>query len=75
MKIAQIAPLVEVSLPDFMDGGTERIISYVTEELVALGHDVTLFASDSITGRLERGRPSASQSLSVAADGVGIGAI
>jgi hypothetical protein len=49
--------------------------SYVTEELVALGHDVTLFASDSITGRLERGRPSASQSLSVAADGVGIGAI
>jgi glycosyltransferase involved in cell wall biosynthesis len=49
MKIAQIAPLME-SVPPFLYGGTERIVSYLTEELVNLGHDVTLFASgDSIT--------------------------
>jgi glycosyltransferase involved in cell wall biosynthesis len=49
MKIAQIAPLIE-SVPPRLYGGTERIVSYLTEELVALGHDVTLFASgDSIT--------------------------
>ena len=49
MKIAQIAPLVE-SVPPRLYGGTERIVSYLTEELVALGHEVTLFASgDSIT--------------------------
>jgi glycosyltransferase involved in cell wall biosynthesis len=44
MKIAQIAPLIE-SVPPRLYGGTERIVSYLTEELVALGHDVTLFAS------------------------------
>ncbi|HEY7808165.1 MAG TPA: glycosyltransferase, partial [Croceibacterium sp.] len=44
MKIAQIAPLIE-SVPPKLYGGTERIVSYLTEELVALGHDVTLFAS------------------------------
>src|SRR5690242_2868440 len=49
MKIAQIAPLAE-SVPPRLYGGTERIVSYLTEELVDLGHDVTLFASgDSIT--------------------------
>ncbi len=49
MKIAQIAPLAE-SCPPRLYGGTERIVSYLTEELVAQGHDVTLFASgDSIT--------------------------
>jgi glycosyltransferase involved in cell wall biosynthesis len=49
MKIAQIAPLME-SVPPRLYGGTERIVSYLTEELVALGHEVTLFASgDSIT--------------------------
>ena len=49
MKIAQIAPLIE-SVPPRLYGGTERIVSYLTEELVRLGHDVTLFASeDSIT--------------------------
>lgn len=49
MKIAQIAPLAE-SVPPKLYGGTERIVSYLTEELVALGHDVTLFASgDSLT--------------------------
>lgn len=49
MKIAQIAPLIE-SVPPRLYGGTERIVSYLTEELVSLGHEVTLFASgDSIT--------------------------
>jgi glycosyltransferase involved in cell wall biosynthesis len=49
MKIAQIAPLYE-SVPPKYYGGTERVVSYVTEELVKLGHDVTLFASgDSVT--------------------------
>jgi glycosyltransferase involved in cell wall biosynthesis len=49
LKIAQIAPLME-SVPPRLYGGTERIVSYLTEELVGLGHDVTLFASgDSIT--------------------------
>ena len=44
MRIAQVAPLIE-SCPPRLYGGTERIVSYLTEELVALGHDVTLFAS------------------------------
>ena len=49
MKIAQIAPLIE-SVPPRLYGGTERIVSYLTEELVQMGHDVTLFASgDSLT--------------------------
>jgi len=49
MKIAQIAPLIE-SVPPRLYGGTERVVSYLTEELVRLGHDVTLFASgDSVT--------------------------
>jgi glycosyltransferase involved in cell wall biosynthesis len=44
MKIAQIAPLAE-SVPPKLYGGTERVVSYLTEELIRLGHDVTLFAS------------------------------
>ena len=54
MKIAQIAPLAE-SCPPRLYGGTERIVSYLTEELVRQGHEVTLFASgDSCTAaRLE----------------------
>jgi glycosyltransferase involved in cell wall biosynthesis len=49
MRIAQIAPLME-SVPPRLYGGTERIVSYLTEELVRMGHDVTLFASaDSMT--------------------------
>ena len=49
MKIAQIAPLSE-SVPPRLYGGTERIVAYLTDELVRLGHDVTLFASgDSVT--------------------------
>ncbi len=44
MRIAQIAPLAE-SVPPRLYGGTERVVSYLTEELVAMGHEVTLFAS------------------------------
>src|SRR5262245_762291 len=49
MKIAQVSPLYE-SVPPIQYGGTERVVSYLTEELVRQGHDVTLFASgDSVT--------------------------
>jgi glycosyltransferase involved in cell wall biosynthesis len=60
MKIAQIAPLVE-SVPPTLYGGTERVVSWLTEELVAQGHEVTLFASgDSRTAaRLEPVVPKA----------------
>src|SRR5438552_6517285 len=44
MRIAQVAPLAE-SVPPKLYGGTERVISWLTEELVASGHQVTLFAS------------------------------
>ena len=44
MRIAQVAPLAE-SVPPKCYGGTERVVSYLTEELVDRGHDVTLFAS------------------------------
>ena len=68
MRIAQIAPLAE-SVPPKLYGGTERVVSWLSEELVALGHEVTLFASgDSVTSgklfpvipqaiRLSRPRP------------------
>ena len=49
MRIAQVAPLFE-SVPPKYYGGTERVVSYLTEELVRQGHEVTLFASgDSMT--------------------------
>ena len=49
MKIAQVAPLYE-SVPPRAYGGTERVVSYLTEALVQMGHEVTLFASgDSVT--------------------------
>jgi len=49
MRIAQLAPLAE-RVPPKLYGGTERVVSWLTEELVALGHEVTLFASaDSVT--------------------------
>ena len=68
MRIAQIAPLAE-RVPPKLYGGTERVVSWLTEELVSLGHEVTLFASaDSFTNatlvpvwpsaiRLSRPRP------------------
>jgi glycosyltransferase involved in cell wall biosynthesis len=68
LRIAQVAPLYE-SVPPQLYGGTERVVSYLTEELVARGHHVSLFASgDSVTSatlvpvteraiRLDRRRP------------------
>jgi len=68
VKIAQVAPLYE-SVPPRAYGGTERVVSYLTEALVEMGHEVTLFASgDSITSahlvsvvprslRLDSGKP------------------
>ncbi len=62
MRIAQIAPLHEAVPPKFY-GGTERVVSYLTDALVDLGHDVTLFASgDSVTSA-NAGRPLASRAL------------
>jgi glycosyltransferase involved in cell wall biosynthesis len=60
MHIAQIAPLTE-AVPPKLYGGTERVVSWLTEELMALGHEVTLFASgDSVTSaRLEASWPRA----------------
>src|SRR6516225_5087744 len=49
MRIAQISPLME-AVPPKLYGGTERIVAYLSDALVAMGHDVTLFASgDSVT--------------------------
>jgi glycosyltransferase involved in cell wall biosynthesis len=60
MRIAQIAPLTE-AVPPRLYGGTERVVSYLTEELVGLGHEVTLFASgdSTTTARLEAVWPRA----------------
>jgi glycosyltransferase involved in cell wall biosynthesis len=60
MRIAQVAPLTE-AVPPKLYGGTERVVHWLTEELVALGHDVTLFASgDSRTsGKLDATWPKA----------------
>jgi hypothetical protein len=44
MRIAQVAPLTE-AVPPKLYGGTERVVHWLTEELVALGNDLTLFAS------------------------------
>ena len=65
MRIAQVAPLYE-SVPPKLYGGTERVVSYLTEELVRQGHDVTLFASgDSVTSaRLWPGSHEAALRLS-----------
>lgn len=60
MRIAQVSPLWE-SVPPKRYGGTERVVSFITDELVRLGHDVTLFASgDSVSAaRLEAICPQA----------------
>ena len=70
MKIAQIAPLVE-SVPPSLYGGTERVVSWLTEELVRQGHEVTLFASgDSRTkARLEAIVPVLKAQEDVVGDG------
>ena len=44
MRIAQVAPLYE-SVPPKLYGGTERVVAFLVDQLVDLGHDVTLFAS------------------------------
>jgi glycosyltransferase involved in cell wall biosynthesis len=50
VRIAQVSPLFE-SVPPQLYGGTERVVAFLTDELLELGHDVTLFASgDSVTG-------------------------
>jgi glycosyltransferase involved in cell wall biosynthesis len=66
LRIAQVAPLYE-SVPPALYGGTERIVSYLTEELVALGHDVTLFASGDSRSRAHLIAPCA-RSLRLAND-------
>jgi glycosyltransferase involved in cell wall biosynthesis len=68
MRIAQVAPLYE-SVPPKTYGGTERVVSWLTEELVRLGHEVTLFASgDSMsTARLV---PCCPESLRLSNDNV-----
>src|SRR5512134_2562800 len=60
MRIAQVAPLIE-SVPPRLYGGTERVVAFLTDELVRQGHQVTLFASgDSTTSaRLIAPWPSA----------------
>lgn len=66
MRIAQVAPLYE-SVPPRLYGGTERVVSWLTEKLVDLGHDVTLFASgDSVTNA--RLIPACTQALRLDAD-------
>jgi glycosyltransferase involved in cell wall biosynthesis len=61
MKIAQVAPLYE-SVPPLMYGGTERVVAYLTDELVRQGHEVTLFASADSMTRAEL-RPMCSRAL------------
>src|SRR5260370_29878013 len=60
MRVAQIAPLME-AVPPKLYGGTERIVAYLTDELVAMGHEVSLFASgdSATTARLEAAYPQA----------------
>jgi glycosyltransferase involved in cell wall biosynthesis len=60
MRIAQVAPLTE-AVPPKLYGGTERVVHWLTEELVALGNDVTLFASgdSQTTAKLEATWPKA----------------
>jgi glycosyltransferase involved in cell wall biosynthesis len=52
MRIAQIAPLAE-SVPPKLYGGTERVVAWLTDELIDLGHEVTLFASGDSKSRAE----------------------
>jgi glycosyltransferase involved in cell wall biosynthesis len=76
MRIAQVAPVYE-SVPPQLYGGTERVVSYLTEELVALGHDVTLFASgDSQTrARLVSAYPEALRLAKAPIDDVAVSAL
>ncbi len=71
MKIAQVAPLYE-SCPPRLYGGTERVVSYLTEELVRQGHDVTLFASGDSETSSRLHAPCAHSLRLNAGDGVGL---
>jgi glycosyltransferase involved in cell wall biosynthesis len=66
MRIAQVAPLCE-SVPPRLYGGTERVVAWLTDELVRLGHDVTLYASGD-SGTLARLVPCAPCALRLAPD-------
>jgi glycosyltransferase involved in cell wall biosynthesis len=74
LRIAQLGSLYERIPPNFY-GGTERVVSYLTEELVQRGHDVTLFASgDSVTSaRLVSGYPRSLRLAGLALAGIGPG--
>src|SRR6059036_44425 len=61
LAVAQVAPLYE-SVPPKLYGGTERVVSYITEELVNEGHDVTLYASGDSATTAEL-RPICAQAL------------
>ena len=63
MRIAQVAPIAE-SVPPKLYGGTERVVSWLTEELAALGHDVTLFASGDSSRKASSFQPSHARSAS-----------
>jgi len=73
VRIAQVSPLFE-SVPPRRYGGTERVVSYLTEELVRRGHAVTLFASgDSVTdARLVAGAPQSLRLTDGASDGIAL---
>ena len=73
MRVAQVAPLAE-AVPPTLYGGTERVVSWLTEELVSLGHDVTLFASgDSRTSaKLEATWPKALRLVDARVVGEGV---
>ena len=68
MKVAQIAPLYE-SVPPILYGGTERVVSYLTEQLVREGHDVVLYASGDSTTLAEL-RPMCEKSLRLQGDDI-----
>ena len=70
LRIAQLGPLYE-SIPPNLYGGTERVVSYLTEELVRRGHDVTLYASgDSLTSaKLACGAPRSLRLAGLSASG------
>src|SRR5579872_6024692 len=67
LRIAQLAPLCE-SVPPKLYGGTERVVAYLTEELVRRGHEVTLFASGDSTAnaKIQATYPAALRAVGLA---------
>jgi glycosyltransferase involved in cell wall biosynthesis len=70
LRIAQVAPLYE-SVPPKFYGGTERVVAYLTEELIRRGHDVTLFASgdSAVAAPIEATQPQALRAAGLASWG------